>query len=110
MSPDRDTIPAEGPLHGARRAKIAAAESDDETEPENVEADAGDNKGIASGSTEEEGGGDNTDLDANVKHAEEAYRATKIMGDTDRKVSLNSCSIIRAHTNEQLVCIVTWRA
>ena len=89
-------------------AKIAATESADETEPDNIEADAGDSKGISSGnaaSTKEEGGGDNTDLDTNVECADKEYSATKIMGDNDRKVSLNLHSIIWAHTNEQLVYV-----
>jgi hypothetical protein len=59
---------------------------EDDNETSNAEVDVGDDDNFGTGNitTEEEGGGDSTD----VKHVEDAYRTTKAMGDADRQVRL----------------------
>ena len=54
----------------------------------------GEDIGMGNPTSSEEGDGDSTD----VKGVEEAYRATKAMGDVDRQVCLKS--VVQVHTNK----------
>ena len=93
------TAPAGGPLRTARRAKLTDSdgESEYDDEPDNGEVDVGDGEdiiGMGNPTSSEEG-----DVDGiNVKGVEEAYRATKVMGDADRQVCLKS--VVQVHTNK----------
>lgn len=78
------TASVEASLRAARRARVT--DSDDESEHhnelDNAEVNAGDDDvGTGGATTEEEGGGDGTD----VELIEESYRTTKAMGDADRQ-------------------------
>jgi len=90
------TASAQGSLHAARRAKLTDSddESEHDNEMDNAEADAGDDDDVGTGNvtTEEEGGGDSTD----VEHVEEAYCTTKAMGDADRRICLKS--LVQSHS------------
>ncbi|KAF8232995.1 hypothetical protein L208DRAFT_1269364 [Tricholoma matsutake] len=119
--------PAPGKIAaGSRRSARVTRPSACIIDPDNVEASAvtrkrsatvtasveaslraarDDDVGTGGATTEEEGGGDGTD----VELIEESYRTTKAMGDADRQVCLK---ILVQARHEYLIsgCVVPWRA